>query len=56
MNRWITAGIILGGGTIAFDHLVYTLPHPAAVVLFTAAVIMMITGMIMEKKASSMHE
>ncbi len=56
MNRWITAGIALGGGTIAFDHLVHTLPHPAAVVLFTSAVIMILAGMIMERKATSMHE
>ena len=51
MNWLLLAGFALGGGTIAFDHLVHELPHWAAVVLYTAAVILFIAGMIRSKAA-----
>ena len=46
MNILIIIGVLLAGGTIAFDHLIHELPHWLAVVLYTAAVIMIIAGMI----------
>jgi len=46
MNILIIIGVFLAGGTIAFDHLIHKLPHWLAVVLYTAAVIMIIAGMI----------
>lgn len=46
MNILNIIGIVLAGGTIAFDHLIHELPHWLAVVLFTIAIIMIITGMI----------
>jgi hypothetical protein len=46
MNILIIIGVFLAGGTIAFDHLIHELPHWLAVVLYTAAVIMIIAGMI----------
>ena len=46
MNILIIIGVLLAVGTIAFDHLIHELPHWLAVVLYTAAVIMIIAGMI----------
>ena len=51
MNRLIMMGIVLGGGTVAFDHLVRELPHWLAVVLFSAAVILILAGMIVSRTA-----
>ena len=51
MNAFIIIGIALAAGTIAVDHLVYVLPHWLAVVLFSAAVIMIIAGMIKSRRS-----
>ena len=45
MNILIIIGVVLAGGTIAVDHLIYGLPHWLAVVLYTTACIMIIAGM-----------
>ena len=52
MNRLQMYGLALGGGTIAYDHLVQELPHWLAVILFTAAVIMILAGMILSRKTA----
>ena len=44
MNRLIIAAFVLGGLTIAIDHLVYSLPDWLAISLFTVAVILFVTG------------
>ena len=44
MNKLIIAAFVLGGLTIAIDHLVYSLPDWLAVPLFTIAVILFVTG------------
>ena len=50
MNIALIMGILLAGGTIAFDHLVHELPHWLAVVLYSIAVILFIIGMIIKSK------
>ena len=50
MNGMIIAGLALGGAVIAVDHLIVSLPQIVAMPLFTAAVILMIAGMIKSKK------
>ena len=50
MNRLILIGLVLAGGTILTDHTIFRLPHYAAVILYTAAVVMIIAGMIQAKK------
>ena len=52
MNRYIRIGFALGGGVIAFDHLIHTLPNWLAVVLYSAAVILFLVGMSISKKTS----
>ncbi len=51
MNILIITGIVLAGGTIAFDHLIHELPHRSAVLLFTIAIIMILSGMIISRKS-----
>jgi hypothetical protein len=51
MNILIIIGIVLGGGTIAFDHFIKPLPNLLAIVLYTIAVILVIAGMIVSKHA-----
>jgi hypothetical protein len=51
MNLLLIIGIVLAGGTIAFDHLVCTLPHWLAVVLYSAAILLLIAGMLRGRKA-----
>lgn len=46
MNRLIMIGIVLAALTIAVDHLIYELPQWLALILFAAAWILMIAGMI----------
>ena len=53
MNRLIMIGIVLGGGTVAFDRLVHKIPQGLAVVLFSAAVILIIAGMIVTRAAGA---
>ncbi len=50
MNRMIIAGLALGGAVIAVDHLIVSLPQVVAMPLFTAAVILLIAGMLKSKK------
>ena len=42
MNAFITAGIVLGGGTIVTDRFIHKLPQWLAIILFTAAVVLII--------------
>lgn len=51
MNVLLIAGMVLAGGTIAFDHLVRPLPQWAAITLYSAAVILFLAGMIRSRKA-----
>jgi hypothetical protein len=53
MNIYIILAFVLGGGTIATDHLIHKLPHWLAVVLFTAAVALFVIGMIVSRKAGN---
>ncbi len=53
MNILIILAFILGGGTIAADHLIHKLPNWLAVVLYTAAVALFIIGMIVSRKAGA---
>ncbi len=53
MNILTTIGFVLGAGVIATDHLLFRLPHWLAIVLYTAAVVLMIAGMIICRKMRS---
>ena len=46
MNILLLLGFLLASGTIAWDHLLAPLPHWLAVVLYTAAVVLFILGML----------
>ena len=50
MNKLTLCGMALAGGIIAFDHLAGPLPQTAAVILYTAAVIMFIAGFVKGRK------
>ena len=50
MNKLTLCGMLLAGGTIAFDHLAGPLPQTAAIILYTAAVMMFIAGFIKGRK------
>ncbi|MBR2670674.1 MAG: hypothetical protein IKE27_00565 [Oscillospiraceae bacterium] len=50
MNEMIIAGLTLGAAVIAVDHLIVSLPQVVAMPLFTAAVILLIAGMLKSKK------
>ena len=52
MNKLILIGLVLAGGTILTDHTIFRLPHYAAVFLYTAAVVMIIAGMLKSRKES----
>ncbi len=53
MNLCLILAFVLGGGTIATDHLIHRLPSKVAVILYTAAVILFIAGMIISKNAGA---
>ena len=53
MNAFITAGIVLGAGTIVTDRFIHKLPQWLAIILFTAAVVLIIAGMIIQRKAGA---
>ena len=53
MNLFIILAFVLGGGTILFDHQVRKLPHWLAAVLFTAAVVLFVVGMIASRNAGN---
>ena len=52
MNVLILAGIVLTGGTAAFDRLVRGLPHWLATALYASAAVMIIAGMIAKRRAA----
>ena len=53
MNILIIVAFVLGGGTIAVDHLIHKVPHWLAIVLYTAAVVLFVIGMIVSRKAGA---
>jgi len=53
MNIFIIIAFILGGGTIATDHLIHKIPHWLAIVLYTAAVALFVVGMIVSRKSGN---
>lgn len=53
MNIFIILAFVLGGGTILFDRQVRRLPHWLAIVLFTAAVVLFVIGMIVSRNAGA---
>ena len=53
MNILIILGFVLAGGTIAADHLIRRLPHWLAIVLYTAAVALFVTGMLVSRKSGA---
>ena len=53
MNFLTMIGFILAGGVIATDHLIYRLPHWLVIILYTAAVVLFIAGMIASKRKNS---
>ena len=50
MNKLTLSGMVLAGGIIAYDHLAGPLPDTAAVVLYTAAVILFIAGFVRNRQ------
>ena len=53
MNVYLIIAFVLGAGTIAADHLTRKLPQWLAIALYTAAVALFVTGMIVTRKAGS---
>ena len=51
MNILTLAGMILAAGIIAFDHLITPLPNWVAVVLYSSAVVLFVSGMAAGAKA-----
>jgi hypothetical protein len=52
MNILIIIGLVLAGGTIAFDHLIHELPQWLAILLYSAAIILFVLGMILSRKTN----
>ena len=52
MNIWIIIAFVLGGGTIAANR-IRELPHWLAIVLYTAAVALFVTGMAISRSAGN---
>lgn len=55
MNIVILIGLILAGSTIAFDHLMNELPQWLAVLLYSAAVVLFLIGMIKSRRTRSIN-
>lgn len=51
MNILTLTGLVLAAGIIAFDHLIMPLPNWLAVVLYSTAVVLFVTGMAAGQKA-----
>ena len=51
MNAFITAGIVLGGVTIVTDRFIHKLPQWLAIILFLAAWVLIIAGMLIQRNA-----
>ena len=49
MNILIIIGFVLEGGTTAFEHLIHELPQWLAILLYSAAVILFVLGMIISR-------
>ena len=49
MNVFIIIGIILGASVIVTDRYIHHLPNWLAIVLYTMAVVLVITGMIVSR-------
>ena len=49
MNILTTIGIVLGAGTIVTDRFIHKLPNWLAIVLFVAAWVLIIAGMIVSR-------
>lgn len=49
MNIFIIIGIILGASVIVTDRYIHHLPNWLAIVLYTLAVVLVITGMIVSR-------
>ena len=49
MNVFIIIGIILGASVIVTDRYIHHLPNWLAIVLYTMAVVLIITGMIVSR-------
>ena len=49
MNVFIIIGIILGASVIVTDKYIHHLPNWLAIVLYTMAVVLIITGMIVSR-------
>ena len=52
MNLYIIIAFVLGAGTIIANK-IHELPHWLAIVLYTAAVALFVTGMIVSRKAGT---
>lgn len=51
MNIFIVMGLVLGGATIAFVHLIFSLPDWLGIILYSAAIILDIIEMVIRRKA-----
>lgn len=52
MNIMIIIGLVLGAGTIVTDRFIRKIPNRLAIVLYAAAAILIITGMITGRTAA----
>ena len=52
MNRLTKVGLAVGLGTMAFDRLIHKIPSIPAVILYAAAVVMIIGGMLASRNKS----
>lgn len=55
MNAFVVIGLVLGGATIALDRLIDSLPDLLCIVLYNAAIILDIIGMVIRRNTSR-HE
>ena len=53
MNIWIIIGIALAAGTIITDRYIHKLPQWLAIILFVAAWILILAGMIISRTSAS---
>ena len=51
MNIWIILGIVLGAGEIFTDRVIHKVPSMLAVVLLVAALILIIVGIVIARRA-----
>ena len=53
MNIWIILGIVLGAGEIFTDRVIYKVPSKLAVVLLVVALILIIVGIVIARRAGA---